>query len=94
MRSRPACGTPAGTLDLMFAYTFSKSIDQSSSLADPINPFNFSLTRALSAWDLTHNLVATYQYQLPFEQLFKRSQGLDAKAGRFPESLASAADSP
>jgi hypothetical protein len=63
------------SLDVMVAYTFSKSIDQSSSLADPINPFNFRLTRALSAWDLTHNLVATYQYQLPFERWFGRAKG-------------------
>jgi hypothetical protein len=52
-------------LDLMLAYTFSKSMDQASSISDPLNPFNYRLTRALSAWDLTHNLVATYQYQLP-----------------------------
>jgi hypothetical protein len=62
-------------LDLMLAYTFSKSIDQSSSISDPINPFNFGLTRALSAWDLRHNLVATYQYQLPLERLFHVSGG-------------------
>jgi hypothetical protein len=60
-------------LDAMISYTFSKSIDQSSSLAEPLYPFNFSLTRALSAWDLTHNLVATYRYDLPFERWFKRS---------------------
>ena len=52
-------------LDLMLAYTYSKSLDQASSLADPINPFNFSLTRALSAFDLTHNFVATYEIPLP-----------------------------
>ncbi|MBZ5610879.1 MAG: carboxypeptidase regulatory-like domain-containing protein [Acidobacteriia bacterium] len=62
-------------LDVMVSYTFSKSIDQSSALADPINPFNFRLTRALSAWDLTHNLVVTYQYQLPLERLFGRAKG-------------------
>ncbi len=62
-------------LDVMIAYTFSKSFDQSSSLADPLNPFNFRLTRALSAWDLTHNLVATYQYQLPLEHLFGHAKG-------------------
>jgi hypothetical protein len=65
----------SGRLDLMVSYTFSKSIDQSSSLADPINPFNFRLTRALSAWDLTHNLVTTYRYQLPFEHLLGRAKG-------------------
>jgi hypothetical protein len=63
-------------LDLMLAYTFSKSIDQSSSISDPINPFNFSATRALSAWDLRHNLVATYQYQLPLQRFFGRAKGI------------------
>jgi hypothetical protein len=54
-------------------YTFSKSIDQGSSLADIANPFNFRATRALSAFDLKHNLVASYEYQLPFEKLFHRT---------------------
>ena len=63
-------------LDLMLAYTFSKSIDQSSSISDPINPFNFRATRALSAWDLRHNLVATYQYQLPLKSFFGRAKRL------------------
>jgi hypothetical protein len=62
-------------LNVMVSYTFSKSIDQSSSLADPINPYNYGLTRALSAWDLTHNLVTTYQYQLPFDRLFRHAKG-------------------
>jgi hypothetical protein len=56
-------------LDLMLAYTYSKSIDEASSISDPVNPFNYRLTRALSAWDLTHNLVATYRYDLPLERL-------------------------
>ena len=60
-------------LDAMVAYTFSKSIDQSSSLAEPLYPFDFNLTRALSAWDLTHNLVVTYRYELPLGRLLKRS---------------------
>jgi hypothetical protein len=46
-------------------YTFSKSIDQSSSISDPLNPFDLSATRALSAFDLKHNFVASYEYQLP-----------------------------
>jgi hypothetical protein len=52
-------------LDLTLAYTFSKSLDQASSLADPVDPFSFRLTRALSAWDLRHNLTASYDYHLP-----------------------------
>jgi hypothetical protein len=42
----------------------------------PINPFNFRATRALSAFDLTHNLVVSYDYQLPLEQLSKRAKAL------------------
>ncbi|HXX19336.1 MAG TPA: carboxypeptidase-like regulatory domain-containing protein [Candidatus Acidoferrum sp.] len=50
-------------------YTYSKSIDQSSSLADAVDPFNFNLTRVISAWNLTHNFVATYEFRLPLERL-------------------------
>jgi hypothetical protein len=49
----------------MAGYTFSKSIDESSSLAEAVNPLNPNLSRALSAFDVTHNFVATYRYQLP-----------------------------
>ncbi|MEP6963741.1 MAG: TonB-dependent receptor, partial [Acidobacteriota bacterium] len=61
----------AGGLDLSVGYTYSKSIDQASSISDAVNPFNYKLTRALSAWDMTHNLVATYTYQLPFDRLMR-----------------------
>ena len=63
-------------LDVMLAYTFSKSIDQASSISDVVDPFNYKRTRALSAWDLTHNLVATYRYQLPLDRLFARAKFL------------------
>jgi hypothetical protein len=51
-------------------YTWSKSIDQSSSLAEPVYPdvagfSNAGMSRALSAFDLTHNFVASYRYTLP-----------------------------
>ena len=56
-------------LDFSAAYTFSKSIDQASSISDPVDPFNFRRTRALSAYDLKHSFVANYQYQLPLAAL-------------------------
>lgn len=56
-------------LNYSIGYTFSKSIDQSSSISDPLNPFNFAATRALSAFDLKHNFVASYLYQLPSGRL-------------------------
>lgn len=52
-------------LSVSIAYTFSKSIDQGSSLSDPIDPTNFRRTRALSAFDLKHDFVATYEYHFP-----------------------------
>jgi hypothetical protein len=52
-------------LDLLASYTFSKSIDQSSGLPEPVNPINPSFSRALSAFDLRHNFVCSFQYQLP-----------------------------
>src|SRR5260370_1833659 len=56
----------SGRLDIMLAYTFSKSIDVASSISDTVDPFNYKRTRALSAWGLMHNFVATDRYQLPF----------------------------
>jgi hypothetical protein len=60
-------------LFLQLAYTWSKSIDQSSSLAEPVYPASVpggaGLSRALSAFDLTHNFVATYRYTLPLSTL-------------------------
>lgn len=88
-------------LDVMLAYTFSKSIDQASSISDPINPFNYRLTRALSAWDLTHDLVATYQYQLPIERVLKNARlwtegwvisGITRVSSGFPVTISSDGD--
>jgi hypothetical protein len=88
-------------LDLMIAYTFSKSIDQASSLGDPINPFNFRATRALSAWDLTHNLVATYDYPVPLDRLVPRARfltkgwslsGITRLSSGFPVTISSDGD--
>ena len=64
------------SLTFLIGYTFSKSIDQASALSDPLNPFNFAATRALSAWDLRHNLVASYNWQLPLDRLSKHGRKL------------------
>jgi hypothetical protein len=60
----------------LISYTFSKSIDQASSIADPVNPYNFRATRALSAWDLPHNLIASYVFKLPLDRLTKHAKVL------------------
>jgi len=56
----------------LLGYTYSKSIDQSSNLGEQLNPLNLRGTRAISAFDMKHNFVASYQLGLPFDQLFRR----------------------
>ena len=52
-------------LDLLASYTYSKSIDQSAGLPEPVNPVDPSLSRGLSAFDLRHNFVASFRYEVP-----------------------------
>jgi hypothetical protein len=88
-------------LDLNLAYTYSKSIDQASSISDPTNPFNLKLTRALSAWDITHNFVATYMYQLPLDKISSHGKwltkdwaisGITRLSTGFPVTIGTAGD--
>ena len=53
------------SLYVQLAYTWSRSIDEASSLADAVEPGDAGLSRALSAFDMTHNFSATYRYELP-----------------------------
>ena len=57
------------SLDLQLAYSYGKSLDESSSLAESVNPVNPSLSRALSAFDMRQNLVASYDWNLPLGKL-------------------------
>jgi len=52
-------------LDLLASYTYSKSIDQSAGLPEPVNPVDPSLSRALSSFDMRHNFVSSFQYSIP-----------------------------
>lgn len=60
----------SGRLELLAGYTYSKSLDMSSGLGEQVNPINPSLSRSLSSFDMTHNFVLSYSYQLPFDKLF------------------------
>jgi len=60
-------------LQLFAGYTFSKSMDQSSNVGEEVNPINPALSYALSAFDVKHNFVVSYDYELPFERLFGAS---------------------
>jgi Carboxypeptidase regulatory-like domain len=62
-------------LQLFASYTFSKSMDDSSNVGEEVNPINPALSYALSAFDVKHNFVVSYAYELPFERLFGVSNG-------------------
>ena len=61
----------SGPIELLLGYTYSKSLDDSSNLAEAVNPFDVNLSKALSAFDMRHNFVISYQYKLPFGKLFR-----------------------
>jgi hypothetical protein len=63
----------SGRLQLFASYTFSKSMDQSSNVGEEVNPINPALSYALSAFDVKHNFVVSYAYELPLDRLFSRS---------------------
>jgi len=62
--------------NFLLGYTYSKSIDQGSNLGEQLNPLNLRGTRAISAYDMRHNFVASYQIGLPFDKLLRRANRL------------------
>jgi hypothetical protein len=84
-----------GRLEFSAAYTFSKSMDQSSNIGEEVNPFNPSLSYALSAFDVKHNFAASYEYQLPFDRWLHASRltngwslsGITRFASGFPVTM-------
>ncbi len=52
-------------LDVLASYTYSKSIDQSAGLPEPVNPIDPSLSRGLSSFDMRHNVVTSFHYEVP-----------------------------
>lgn len=89
-----------GRLEFSAAYTFSKSMDQSSNIGEEVNPFNPELSYALSAFDVKHSFVVSYAYQLPFERWFHSSRltsgwslsGITRLASGFPVTMVNNGD--
>src|SRR5262249_39154085 len=61
------------------AYTWSKSLDNSSGFGERINPFDYRVSRALSAFDMSHNFVLSYNYDLPFQRMVHSTSGAARK---------------
>jgi Carboxypeptidase regulatory-like domain/TonB dependent receptor-like, beta-barrel len=60
----------ASDITFLLAYTFAKAIDNSSGFGQWVNFSNYRLSRSLSAFDMTHNFVASYNWALPFDRAF------------------------
>jgi len=52
-------------LQFQAAYTFSKSLDWTSSFEETLNPFNFASNNSLSLFDSRHRFVLSYYWDLP-----------------------------
>jgi hypothetical protein len=64
-----------GPATILAGYTYSKSVDVSSNLGEQVNPFDVALSESPSAFDMRHNFVVSYNFELPFERMFNsRSQ--------------------
>jgi hypothetical protein len=55
---------------VLASYTYSKSLDISSAPTEQVMPLNPALEWALSAFNVTHNFVTSYSYDLPFDKAF------------------------
>src|ERR1700719_2259634 len=66
----------AGRFTFLASYTYGKSMDWTSSIQEQVNPFDFRKEYAISAFDLKHNFVFSYNYELPFDKLFRLSNCL------------------
>jgi Carboxypeptidase regulatory-like domain/TonB dependent receptor len=90
----------SGRLEFSAAYTYGKSMDQSSNIGEEVNPFNPALSYALSAFDVKQNFVVSYDYQLPFEQLWRPNRlthgwslsGITRFASGFPVTMVNNGD--
>jgi len=84
-----------GRLEFDASYTYGKSMDESSNIGEEVNPFNPALSYAISAFDVKHNFVVSYDYQLPFDQLFRPNRltkgwslsGITRFASGFPVTM-------
>ncbi|MBV9265052.1 MAG: TonB-dependent receptor, partial [Acidobacteriaceae bacterium] len=62
--------------EIQAGYTYGKALDNSSSISEQLNPYNYRATYAPSAFDLKHNFVVSYRYEIPFESWFETGNRL------------------
>ena len=63
----------SGRLEFFASCTYSKALDESSNIGDEVNPFHPALSYALSSFDVRHNFVFSYDYELPVAHIVRAS---------------------
>jgi hypothetical protein len=64
----------SGPLTFLIGYTYSKAMDDQSGFIGPyMNPYNPRASWALSSFNMTHNIVASYSYALPLQRIDRAS---------------------
>ncbi len=63
----------SGRLEFLGSYTYGKSLDDSSNIGEEVNPLNPSVSYAISSFDVKHNFVFSYDYEIPVDQLARGS---------------------
>ena len=61
----------AGPLSFLASYTYSKSYDQTSNIQEQVDPYDYHRLDGISAFDLKHNFVVSYNYDLPFTRFLR-----------------------
>jgi hypothetical protein len=62
-----------GAASVLAGYTLSKSVDVASNLGEQVNPFDITKSEAPSAFDMRHNFVVSYSYELPLDRIANRA---------------------
>ena len=65
-----------GSWRFLGAYTYGKAMDEGSGFLELTNPYDASRSYGLSQFDVTHNFVVSYGYDLPFARLFASHNGV------------------
>ena len=60
-----------GPLSLLASYTYGKGLDQTSSIQEQVDPYDYHRLDGPSAFDIKHNFVASYDYELPVQHLLR-----------------------
>jgi hypothetical protein len=89
-----------GPLSFLASYTYSKSYDQTSNIQEQVDPYNYHRLDSISAFDLKHDFVVSYNYDLPFAHFLHPNRltngwalsGITRFASGLPVTFASSSD--